>query len=107
MQPEPITCPRCDEPLYPDLARRTDEGWMHVTCRPGWQIRRKAREFNTARREDVHFLAETGENTHGAAARLGINRDALESWCRRNGLNAEWEQLRRRDPWNHRKGDAA
>lgn len=27
-----LTCARCDGPLYPFLARATDNGWTHATC---------------------------------------------------------------------------
>lgn len=33
-----------------------------------------------ARLEDLEFMASTGENPDGAAARLGLTRSGLERW---------------------------
>lgn len=41
-----------------------------------------ATDLNTARLEDLTFLADTGETLHRAAQRLGTTTDALEKWCR-------------------------
>lgn len=47
---------------------------------------------NDARREDLAWLADTGETTHGAAARIGVNRDALYAWCHEHAPEV-WDQL--------------
>lgn len=52
---------------------------------------------NKARREDVAWFAETGENLTGAATRLGITAEALRCWCRRHCPEVG-QQLAERDP---------
>lgn len=47
----------------------------------------------TTRAEDLTFMADTGETHVRAAARLGINLDALEKWCRDNGHRPTWRRL--------------
>lgn len=37
-----------------------------------------------ARLEDLAWMTRTGEHLTGAAARLGLSRDSLDKWCRRN-----------------------
>lgn len=49
-----------------------------------------------ARIEDLRWLAETGENAHGAAARLGTTFMALEKWAKRECPDA-WRALLSRD----------
>lgn len=39
---------------------------------------------NEARREDLTWLADTGESLTGAAQRLGMRPGSLETWCRRH-----------------------
>lgn len=51
---------------------------------------------NRARLEDLRWMTETGENTTGAARRLGISTQALEKWCRTH-TREEWQTLRSRD----------
>jgi hypothetical protein len=51
-----------------------------------------------ARREDVLWMAETGESLSGAAKRLGIKVDALERWCDKNDMRDELRKLRSREP---------
>jgi hypothetical protein len=53
-----------------------------------------------ARREDFLWMASTGECLEGAARRLGIKPDSLIEWCKDNGLHAEAELMRSRDPLN-------
>lgn len=57
------------------------------------------------RAEDVAFMADTGEHLTGAAARLGITRDALEAWCKTHAPDA-LAQLRANEPrnWNSNNG---
>lgn len=50
-----------------------------------------------ARREDLTFMAETGESLTGAAARLGMRRDALERWAEKQRMFTELNALRGRD----------
>jgi hypothetical protein len=55
------------------------------------------------RLEDLRWMADTGENASGAAARLGITFNALEVWLRRHDT-ALWKRLVAREPRdeNHR-----
>lgn len=39
-----------------------------------------------ARREDLAWMAETGETFAGAAKRLGVTTDALGKWCERHDM---------------------
>lgn len=54
-----------------------------------------------ARAEDIAWMADNGESSYGAAARLGITRTALDAFCRRHRLATEWRQLIERDPRDH------
>jgi hypothetical protein len=60
-----------------------------------------------ARGEDLQWLADTGENAIGAAARLGLSFAALERWARRN-MPETWAVLLERNPRdaNARSGGA-
>jgi len=94
------TCARCDADLYPRLARRTDEGWACAE-RVGCGVRRAKAAKARDRIEDIQYMAATGESASGAAARLRIKREALESFCRKHGLRAEWHKLLDREPRDH------
>lgn len=64
-----------------------------------YKLARKRRVPSTRiedRLEDLRWLVETGENSPGAAKRLGITLTALEKWCR-NHAPEEWRKLRSRD----------
>ncbi|MGH9088812.1 MAG: hypothetical protein ACRDYZ_12015 [Acidimicrobiales bacterium] len=37
------------------------------------------------RLEDLAWMADAGETLTGAAKRLGVKRESLDTWCRRNG----------------------
>lgn len=50
-----------------------------------------------ARGEDLQWLADTGENAIGAAARLGLTYAALEKWAR-NRMPDVWAVLIERNP---------
>ena len=55
-------------------------------------------------------MAATGESLTGAAKRLGMNRDALWQWLRRQGMRDVLAVLMSRDPWrldNRQPGEAA
>ena len=39
---------------------------------------------NTARLEDLAWMTEHGETLNGAATRLGLTRDGLQQWAKRN-----------------------
>lgn len=54
--------------------------------------------FNEARSEDVAWMAATGECLSGAARRLGIMPNSLDSWCRANGMHTELATLLSREP---------
>lgn len=87
--PPGCLCARCGTSLRHDLARRTEHGWMHR-----WHTTCEARE----RLEDLRWMAETGESVLGAAKRLGISRESLTTWCRRNDAMDIYDALRRRNP---------
>lgn len=44
---------------------------------------------------DLTAFAEAGHTAESAAARLGISRDSLWSWCRKNGHRDLWARLTR------------
>lgn len=48
------------------------------------------------RREDLDWMARTGETTEGAAHRLGISTEALERWCLKHAHDT-WRRLRAND----------
>lgn len=128
------TCATCNGPLYPFLARRSDEGWVHVrcpcvicrspfegrgsTCSPRCR-RRLAAKSQEARRvaaerariEDLAWMAETGESLTGAARRIGLSRESLERWMRQRDLRDVLAQLQSREPyaggWQNQNGAAA
>lgn len=52
------------------------------------------------RREDLRWMAETGESATGAAQRLNLTLAALEKWCRRNEVDL-WHQLLANEPTDH------
>lgn len=56
-----------------------------------------------ARREDIRWMAETGESLTGAAQRLGLTHTALDKFCRRQGLYDELHRMLARDPRDHNK----
>lgn len=93
-----LTCPRCTQPLYPHLARRTDDGWRHATCPRGWQVRLAAERRRNEKLEDLRWMAETGESASGAAARTGVTPITLERFLRTYDLET-WYVLRGRDPY--------
>jgi len=94
------TCARCEADLYPRLARRSERGWV-CAHRSGCVRRARRAETASARTEDIRWLVETGESATGAAQRLGLTRDGLEAFCRRNGLRDELRTLLERDPRDH------
>ena len=49
-----------------------------------------------ARREDLDWLAQTGETSEGAATRLGLSVDSLERWALKNA-HETWRRLRAND----------
>lgn len=55
-------------------------------------------QLRASRLEDLTWMADTGESAVGAAARLGITRDALEKWCHNNDHDELYARLHRRDP---------
>lgn len=63
-----------------------------MTSRNAAYIAQQAAE----RREDLAWMAATGETTEGAAARLGITADALERWCLKHA-HQTWRALRAND----------
>lgn len=52
--------------------------------------------------EDLRWMAETGENAEGAAARLGLTFKALERYARRHAPDA-WTALLSRRPRDHNR----
>ena len=104
--PEGLTCVACNRPLYPNLARRTDDGWRHKSSRcprvgcvmEGCDRKHQARgycELHYKRIakgqkaplhiEDIEWMAETGECLTGAARRLGVQPKSVERFLYRNG----------------------
>lgn len=51
------------------------------------------RNDQSARLEDVTFMAATGETPDGAARRLGLRLDTLDKWCDRHAPDL-WHRLR-------------
>ena len=128
MIPAGLTCGKCQRALYPDVARLHGETYVHVGRCPclvtdcggtnhsrGYCNKHYARLMKhgdpladvdrvvTIEMEDVEWLAATGENLIGAAARLGAKSDkALEAWLRRQGRMDLVHQLAARNPrdWN-------
>jgi hypothetical protein len=49
------------------------------------------------RLDDLAWMAVHGENTYGAAERLGTSREYLDKWARRNAP-AIWAELIDHDP---------
>lgn len=97
-----LTCATCHGPLYPEQARRTDDGWKHTqeargTCLNQRRVR-EGRESRAARAEDLEWMAETGETFSGAAKRLGISNSALDRWLRHNDRMDLHGTLLSRDP---------
>ena len=100
------TCATCAGPLYPLLARRTDEGWVHARA-----VRCHQYLSTAARIEDIRWMVETGECLSGAATRLNTSADALDKWLRNHGMTTELRTLIGRDPvgttWRERDGRRA
>lgn len=55
---------------------------------------------NEARREDLEWMASTGESAEGAAARMGLSYGALERWAHRHAREV-WSVLVARNPRDH------
>jgi outer membrane biogenesis lipoprotein LolB len=53
---------------------------------------------DTARLEDIAFMADAGESLIGAAHRLGLSVNGLETWLRNRDRNDLAIRLRARDP---------
>lgn len=84
-------CDRCRE------AHRVQQAAYYRSRRnPATPIRPRVNV--EARNEDILWMAETGESATGVAERLGITRDALDQWCRRQGLDDTLRTLAARDP---------
>lgn len=104
MQPElppGLTCAVCHDPLYPENARRTDDGWRHADKTSKCQSRlaeRQHAEKRDARNEDLRWMAETGETFSGAAKRLGLGNAALDRWFRLHPMPDVKAALLARDP---------
>lgn len=100
--PPGLTCSSCHGPLYPQLARRSEAGWVHADSRTC------ARHH---RAEDLRWMAETGESLTGAAKRIGMSRESLERWMREHGMRPELAVLHSREPyaggWQNQSGAAA
>ena len=90
MTPDWATCARCSHPLYPRLARRTDDGYACADRRGcalrKAQQRRRAQAAQTLadRLEDAAWMARGGETLTGAADRLGVTASALDALLRRH-----------------------
>lgn len=125
-----LTCARCKGQLYPHTAKRTDDGFTHIHHCPrmcsvedcdkrhhsggycithGHRFRKYGdplmapRLFNKDERlEDCRWMAETGESFSGAASRLGLKRNALENWLRRNDPDT-LARLLAREPKDHNR----
>lgn len=125
-----LTCAHCRGDLYPHTAKRTGDGFAHVhQCPKSCSVegcdraydsigycnthRRRFRKYGDplvapklvnrdARLEDVRWMAETGESFTGAAARLGLKRDALENWLRRHDPET-LARLIAREPKDHNR----
>jgi len=71
----------------------------------------KPRETSTARAADLEHLAHMGDNLETACAQLGLDRDTLWVWCKRNGHRDLYERLaersRRQENQYTSKGAAA
>lgn len=70
---EPLTCPYCDRRLYPNLARRTADGWA-CAGRAGC----KARADSAALRDEIAWLRSFGWPAHRIADRLGVSVSCVE-----------------------------
>lgn len=93
-----LTCAACHGELYPSEAQRTDEGWRHTEAdRRKCSAQRRSRQ-QQERREDIEWMAETGETFSGVAKRLGISIAALDRWLRHNDLLHIHRTLLARDP---------
>ena len=97
-----LTCATCHGELYPDEARRTNDGWKHSQAARGQCLAvRTAREHARKRQqrlEDLQWMAETGECFSGAAKRLGITFAALDRWLRLNHFADLRQTLLAREP---------
>lgn len=88
-----LTCARCERPVYPNVARATDSGYIHTRCPAVKRLEL----------EDVEFMVATGECLNGAARRLDFKTPgALEQYLRRQGRRDLAEVLVARNPrdWN-------
>ena len=118
--PEGLTCVACHRPLYPTLARRTDDGWRHKSSRcprvgcvmEGCDRKHQARGYcelhykrivlgrkprTEIHIEDVEWMAETGECLTGAASRLGVQPTTLERFLYRAGRADLYRVLKGRE----------
>ena len=97
-----LTCSTCHGDLYPDEARRSDDGWRHAPSARGKCISNRTTRLHEqsrrARAEDLRWMAETGESFDGAAKRLGVTSMALERWFRLNPMPDVQRTLRSRNP---------
>lgn len=92
-----IACAKCLTALYPEIARPTDDGYVHadgLACHRA-DLQRRAAE----RAEDAAFLADTGESLTGAAERLGMTVSALSNLLRKQGMRDVLVKLTTREPF--------
>jgi hypothetical protein len=59
--------------------------------------RRLTNEERHARLEDLQFMVDTGETLTGACHRLGLNKEALDKWCRGNDCLNLYQRLQARE----------
>lgn len=76
-------CPKCGRDLYPHTARLKGDGWVCADATGCANVVRAA-ALVAARREDLQWMVETGENLIGAARRLKLPPEALERWLYRH-----------------------
>lgn len=78
-------------------------GWSkeanETTKRGAWD------RFNAQRREDVEWMAWTGEHAYGAAQRLGLKYKTFETWAKEHAPEA-WALLLARNPRDHNARNA-
>ena len=98
-------CATCD--LFAEcMTANRGEPWAEaVITGKSLQQRVKAGEYTPPPRKyvtsrdqrlaDLTAFAEAGHTAESAAARLGISRDSLWSWCRKNGHRDLWARLTR------------
>lgn len=126
MTPPGLTCCECANPLAPNLARRTLDGFRHARRCPrlctvdGCDRKHLARgycrrhyseavEMKTLRPahdpaeriDDLRWMADTGECLEGAARRLGISERAVSLFLTRHGERELLKTLTRRNPRDH------